>query len=209
HTPLFTALHQFRTEMTDGSTDDQAFKVKSVAAQQNVTLECPREKSLGTSQYMYWIRIIPGHQPEFLGGTMVIDFNDINKTPHFTTKQEPGTFILHIHQTQNNDTGLYYCIRTSWNNMSFLRGVFLEVQAEPASSDQQVKPRDEKVVDLKYFYVNKVVTFVHFLLFLQRDEALLTYSAPTFSRRKVTKSERGNTHSVQKETVYSDVRFHH
>ncbi|XP_029973321.1 uncharacterized protein LOC115407096 [Salarias fasciatus] len=41
----------------------------------------------------------------------------------------------------------------------------------------------------------------------QGDEASLTYSAPTFSRRK--DKERGNTRLAQKETLYSDVRFHH
>uniref|UniRef100_A0A672IR67 Ig-like domain-containing protein n=1 Tax=Salarias fasciatus TaxID=181472 RepID=A0A672IR67_SALFA len=125
------------------TTDDQTFKIKSVAAQQNVTLECPREKSLDTSQYLYWIRIISGHQLEFLGGTYGFDYGEVNQTPHFTTKQEPGTFILHIHQTQINDTGLYYCIRTSWNNMTFLRGVFLEVKGKSSiSSIIQAPPSD-------------------------------------------------------------------
>uniref|UniRef100_A0A672IQL8 Ig-like domain-containing protein n=1 Tax=Salarias fasciatus TaxID=181472 RepID=A0A672IQL8_SALFA len=79
------------------------------AAQENVTLTCPREKRLDDEK-LYWIRIISGHQPEFLGRTFVFDYEEVNQTPHFTTKQGPGTFILHIHQTQISDTGLYYCI---------------------------------------------------------------------------------------------------
>ncbi|XP_029973109.1 uncharacterized protein LOC115406954 [Salarias fasciatus] len=329
---IFCFLLMIRVGCT---TDDQTFKIKSVAAQQNVTLECPREKSLDTSQYLYWIRIISGHQLEFLGGTYGFDYGEVNQTPHFTTKQEPGTFILHIHQTQINDTGLYYCIRTSWNNMTFLRGVFLEVkgpqssissiiQAPPSDavhpgesvslqcsvlSDSEKKTCSEdyrvhwfragshqshpsfiythggkaecgnssqkcfynfskkvNVSDAGTYYCavaacgevmfrngakldkkdsNKrplnhteialcfvcvalaaSVTVSVYLIWTikkrncncgaepassdqQRDEASLTYSAPTFNRRKVTKAERGNTHSAQKETVYTDVRFHH
>uniref|UniRef100_A0A672IR15 Ig-like domain-containing protein n=1 Tax=Salarias fasciatus TaxID=181472 RepID=A0A672IR15_SALFA len=109
------------------STDDQTFETKPVAAQQNVTLECPREKLL-RSDKLYWIRIISGHQPEFLGRTTVLDDEGVHKTPHFTTKQESRTLNLHIHQTQISDTGLYYCIRTNQDFLTFLRGVFLRVE---------------------------------------------------------------------------------
>uniref|UniRef100_A0A672IQH6 Ig-like domain-containing protein n=1 Tax=Salarias fasciatus TaxID=181472 RepID=A0A672IQH6_SALFA len=114
------------------STDDQTFETKSVAAQQHATLECPREKLLNSDK-LYWIRIISGHQPEFLGRTTVLNDEGVHKTPHFTTKQENEIFILYINQTQINDTGLYYCIRTSWNNMIFLRGVFLNVEGPQSS----------------------------------------------------------------------------
>ncbi|XP_029972972.1 uncharacterized protein LOC115406848 isoform X3 [Salarias fasciatus] len=114
------------------STDDQTFETKSVAAQQHATLECPREKLLNSDK-LYWIRIISGHQPELLGRTTVLDDERVHKTPHFTTKQENEIFILHIHQTQINDTGLYYCIRTSWDSITFLRGVFLNVEGPQSS----------------------------------------------------------------------------
>uniref|UniRef100_A0A672INC5 Ig-like domain-containing protein n=1 Tax=Salarias fasciatus TaxID=181472 RepID=A0A672INC5_SALFA len=113
--------------------DDQNFDVKTVAAQENVTLTCPREKRLDDEK-LYWIRIISGHQPEFLGRTFVFDYDEVNQTPHFTTKQGPGTFILHIHQTQISDTGLYYCIRAETFKMIFLRGVFLKVEAPPSDA---------------------------------------------------------------------------
>uniref|UniRef100_A0A672IQG6 Ig-like domain-containing protein n=1 Tax=Salarias fasciatus TaxID=181472 RepID=A0A672IQG6_SALFA len=110
----------------------QNFEMKSVAVQKNVTFSCPRE--FGPEENVFWIRIISGHQPEFLGGTIGYDSTEVNQTPHFTTKQGPGTFILHIDKTQINDTGLYYCIQTRWNNMTFLRGVFLTVQGKVISS---------------------------------------------------------------------------
>ncbi|XP_029958483.1 uncharacterized protein LOC115396646 [Salarias fasciatus] len=112
--------------------DDQKFDVKTVAAQENVTLTCPREKRLDDEK-LYWIRIISGHQPEFLGRTFVFDYEEVNQTPHFTTKQGPGTFILHIHQTQISDTGLYYCIGAETLKMIFLRGVFLKVEGPQSS----------------------------------------------------------------------------
>uniref|UniRef100_A0A672IN79 Ig-like domain-containing protein n=1 Tax=Salarias fasciatus TaxID=181472 RepID=A0A672IN79_SALFA len=105
--------------------------MKSVAAQQNVTLTCPRKS--GHKENLFWIRIISGHQPEFLGGTYGFDYEGVHQTPHFTTKQEPGTFILNIHQSQISDTGLYYCIQTETLQMSFVRRVFLMVKGPQSS----------------------------------------------------------------------------
>ncbi|XP_029973032.1 uncharacterized protein LOC115406848 isoform X8 [Salarias fasciatus] len=112
-------------------TNDQNFEMKSVAAQQNVTLTCPRKS--GHKENLFWIRIISGHQPEFLGGTYGFDYEGVHQTPHFTTKQEPGTFILNIHQSQISDTGLYYCIQTETLQMSFVRRVFLMVKGPQSS----------------------------------------------------------------------------
>uniref|UniRef100_A0A672IN45 Ig-like domain-containing protein n=1 Tax=Salarias fasciatus TaxID=181472 RepID=A0A672IN45_SALFA len=104
------------------------FSVDDRNVKQNVTFTCPR--IFGTKVNMYWIRVVSGKNPEFLGGTIGFNSSEVNQTPHYTTKQGPGTFILHIHQTQINDTGLYYCIHTSWANMSFSKGVFLKVQGK-------------------------------------------------------------------------------
>ncbi|XP_029973157.1 uncharacterized protein LOC115406985 [Salarias fasciatus] len=311
----------------------QNFEIKSVVPQQNVTFTCPR--TLSHQEKVYWIKIISGHQPEFLGGTISYDSSDVNQTPHFTTKQGPGTFILHINQIQINDTGLYYCIHTSWTNMTFLRGVFLIVQGPQSSisgiiqappsaavhpgesvslqcsvlSDSEKKTCSEdyrvhwfragshqshpsfiythgdnaecgnssqkcfynfskkvNVSDAGTYYCavaacgevmfgngtkldikdrnRRTLTNTEIALWIvcialaisvtlsvyliwtikkincksdaepassdqQTDEAVLTYSAPTFSRRKVTKSERGNTHSVQEETIYTHMLVHH
>uniref|UniRef100_A0A672INA2 Ig-like domain-containing protein n=1 Tax=Salarias fasciatus TaxID=181472 RepID=A0A672INA2_SALFA len=95
------------------------FEIKSVVPQQNVTLTCPR--TFTYKENMYWIRIISGHHPEFLGKTIGFDSSEVHQTSRFTTKQGPGTFVLHINQTQMTDTGLYYCIQTSWTNLTFLR----------------------------------------------------------------------------------------
>uniref|UniRef100_A0A672IQC2 Ig-like domain-containing protein n=1 Tax=Salarias fasciatus TaxID=181472 RepID=A0A672IQC2_SALFA len=252
-------------------TTDQNFEMKSVAAQQHVTLTCPRK--IGHKANLFWIRIISGHQPEFLGGTYGFDYEGVHQTRHFTTKQEPGTFILYINQSQISDTGLYYCIRTETLEMTFVRRVFLMVKGESVSlqcsvlsdSENKTCSEDYRVhwfragshqshpsfiythgdnaecgnSSQKCFYnFSKKVSAsdagtyycavaacgeVMFgngakldikvslnVLFSQRDEASLTYAAPTFSKSKVTKENKNkrNTHSAQKDTIYTDVRVH-
>uniref|UniRef100_A0A672IR57 Ig-like domain-containing protein n=1 Tax=Salarias fasciatus TaxID=181472 RepID=A0A672IR57_SALFA len=107
------------------------FEIKSVDVEQNVTFTCPFE--FGYRKNAYWIRIISGHQPEFLGGTTGFESAGVIQVPRFTTKHEPGTFILNINHTEMTDTGLYYCIHTNWGNMTFLRGFFLKVQGPQSS----------------------------------------------------------------------------
>uniref|UniRef100_A0A672IQX8 Ig-like domain-containing protein n=1 Tax=Salarias fasciatus TaxID=181472 RepID=A0A672IQX8_SALFA len=121
-------FHKIFCLFLSGCIDYQNFENKSVAAQEDVTLTCPR--TVGRIEVLFWIRIISGQEPEFLGGTYNFNFSKDIQTPHFTAKQGPGTFILHIHQTQINDTGLYYCIRTQTLNMSFVRVVFLEIRGK-------------------------------------------------------------------------------
>ncbi|XP_029973283.1 uncharacterized protein LOC115407062 [Salarias fasciatus] len=233
-------------------------------------------------EFIFWFRIISGHKPEFLGGTYGFDYEGVHQSPHFTTKQEPGTFILYINQTQISDTGLYYCIRTETLQMTFRRRVFLKIEGPQSAISNiiQARPSDEvlpgesvcfnnffrkvtvsddgtyycavaacgevmfgngaKVEDSNTRALNNTEIALCILCVAlaasltvsicliwkikkknsdsgaeptssdqQREEASLTYSAPTFSKRKVTKEERGNTPSPQKETIYSDVRFHH
>lgn len=94
-----------------------------------MTLTCERL----TSEYeatLYWIRIVSGSWPEFLGGTFTFDYDGVNTTPHITAKQEPGTFILEISQTRLSDTGLYYCIKVDQLDMEFLNATFLKIKGK-------------------------------------------------------------------------------
>uniref|UniRef100_A0A8C5NBZ2 Ig-like domain-containing protein n=1 Tax=Gouania willdenowi TaxID=441366 RepID=A0A8C5NBZ2_GOUWI len=78
---------------------------------------------------LFWIRIISGHFPEFLGGTYLFDNEEIDgKFDHITTKQEPGTFVLRISEAKLNDTGLYYCVKNEWLNWTFVTGHFIKVK---------------------------------------------------------------------------------
>ncbi|XP_029367876.1 uncharacterized protein LOC115049636 [Echeneis naucrates] len=126
-----------------GCTDDQMFQTKTVGVGKGVKLTCPRHKS-DDHVNLFWIRLVLGNLPEFLGGTPSVDYNGVKKTPHFTTKQEPGTFLLHLQETEQSDTGLYYCIKVDDLDMKFLTGTFLRIKgAEPEiTTNFQLPPSD-------------------------------------------------------------------
>ncbi|XP_068571277.1 signal-regulatory protein beta-2-like [Cebidichthys violaceus] len=105
-------------------TDDLIFETKSVG--QDVTLTCPRNTTQGISS-LFWIRLVSGNLPEFFKGKYTFDYDGVNTTPRITTKQGPGTFLLHIHQAKLSDTGVYYCFRVKKLDMTLLKGTFLRI----------------------------------------------------------------------------------
>ncbi|XP_062282219.1 signal-regulatory protein beta-2-like [Scomber scombrus] len=111
--------------------DDQIFVTETVGVGHYVTLTCTRQKSEYEAN-LYWIRLIGGNLPEFMGGTFSFDYDGVNKTPRITTKQQPGKFVLHINKAELSDTGLYYCIKVDGLNMTLLKGTFLRIE-EPES----------------------------------------------------------------------------
>uniref|UniRef100_A0A8C5HH23 Ig-like domain-containing protein n=1 Tax=Gouania willdenowi TaxID=441366 RepID=A0A8C5HH23_GOUWI len=100
----------------------------TVDVKQNVTLTCDRLKP-SPDKKLFWIRIISGHFPEFLGGTYFFDDEEIDGgSNRLTLKQEPGTFVLCISEAKLNDTGLYYCVKNEWLNWTFVTGHFIKVK---------------------------------------------------------------------------------
>uniref|UniRef100_A0A8C3G6C8 Ig-like domain-containing protein n=1 Tax=Cyclopterus lumpus TaxID=8103 RepID=A0A8C3G6C8_CYCLU len=87
-------------------TDDQILETKTVGVGQNVTLTCARDTSL-IRETWFWIRIVSGNLPEFLGGTFHFDYDDSDEPLRIKTKQEPGTFLLHIHEAKLSDHDYY------------------------------------------------------------------------------------------------------
>ncbi|XP_070769860.1 signal-regulatory protein beta-2-like [Enoplosus armatus] len=108
-------------------TDDLIFVTKTVGVGDDVTLSCTRQTSWLSAQ-LFWIRLVSGNLPEFLGGTFTFDYDGVNKTPRITSKQEPGSFVLHINNTKLSDTGVYYCIKVDELKMTFLKGTFLSIK---------------------------------------------------------------------------------
>ncbi|XP_053179649.1 uncharacterized protein LOC128362824 [Scomber japonicus] len=109
--------------------DDKIFVTETVGVGDDVTLTCTRSVTPTTT--LFWIRLVAGNLPEFLGGTYSFNNGGVNKTPHtphITTKQEPGTFVLHINKAELSDTGLYYCINVGELNMTLLKGTFLRIE---------------------------------------------------------------------------------
>ncbi|XP_040903677.1 uncharacterized protein LOC121188157 [Toxotes jaculatrix] len=140
---MLIILHLLLLLRAGRCTDDLIFETKVVDVGDDVNLTCARQGS-DYSTRLYWIRLVSGNLPEFLGGTFSFDYNDVNTTPRITAKQEPGTFLLTISQTERNDTGFYYCINVKGNNMKFLRGTFLRIKGpeREISPVIQVSPSD-------------------------------------------------------------------
>uniref|UniRef100_A0A3Q4HDD1 Ig-like domain-containing protein n=1 Tax=Neolamprologus brichardi TaxID=32507 RepID=A0A3Q4HDD1_NEOBR len=107
--------------------DHQIFDTKNVAVGQNVTLNCSRDHRWLLTN-LFWIRLVSQSFPEVLGSTISHDAPIIENIHHITTKQEPGTFVLHINGAQLSDTAVYYCIKESQRTMTFLKGTFLQVK---------------------------------------------------------------------------------
>ncbi|XP_041653980.1 uncharacterized protein LOC121516659 isoform X2 [Cheilinus undulatus] len=110
-------------------TDDEKTEIKTVHVGDDVKLTCPRKTSaFYSSTMLFWFRQVSGDLPEFLGGAYSYDSDIVNKTPHTTLKQEPGTFVLIINQTQLSDSGLYFCVEQEGFKMTLLKGVFLRMK---------------------------------------------------------------------------------
>ncbi|KAK9518361.1 hypothetical protein VZT92_023670 [Zoarces viviparus] len=104
-------------------TDDLITETKSVG--QDVTLTCVRNTTVKTT--LFWFRLVSGNFPEFFRGTFNFDYDGVNTTPRITTKQGPGTFLLHIHEAKLSDTGVYYCLRVNLLDVILLKGTFLRI----------------------------------------------------------------------------------
>ncbi|XP_058506238.1 uncharacterized protein LOC131472801 [Solea solea] len=116
------------------------FETKTAAVGEDVTLKCDRQSESQVSK-LFWIRLISGNMPEVLGGTHSFDFDEVIQNPHFTLKQEPGVFLLHINETAFNDTGVYYCLSVAKPfTMKFLKGTFLSIKDYDITAVDQVPP---------------------------------------------------------------------
>ncbi|XP_042349202.1 uncharacterized protein LOC121948029 [Plectropomus leopardus] len=129
-------------------TDEQSFLTKTVFVGEDVTLTCSRRAN--SAGYLFWNRVVAGNFPEVLGATYTFDNAVVNKTPHFTTKQEPGTFVLHITKTQLSDAAFYYCqqvveLKTTFliKTLLIVKGPELDITAVTQNiSTDPVRPGD-------------------------------------------------------------------
>ncbi|XP_038132057.1 uncharacterized protein LOC119777302 [Cyprinodon tularosa] len=129
-TPMFEKFLDRVEFQPHDCTEDFKFKVKTVPAGQNVTLTCPRQTATLYQETLYWIRLVSGNWPEFLGATFNFEFDEVSKIPYIETKQDQGEFLLHINEAQQNDTGLYYCIKVRQLDFIFMNGTFLKIKGD-------------------------------------------------------------------------------
>ncbi|XP_015234676.1 PREDICTED: uncharacterized protein LOC107087546 [Cyprinodon variegatus] len=111
-------------------TEDFKFEVKTVPPGQNVTLTCPRQSSVLYQETLYWIRLVSGKWPEFLGATFNFMGDEDSKNRHIQTKQDRGEFLLDVTEAQQNDTGLYYCIKVRQLDFMFMKGTFVKIEGK-------------------------------------------------------------------------------
>lgn len=108
----------------------QNFVTKSVCVGENVTLTCSRQKISMYTGRLFWIKLAAGNFPVVLGATYNFDLKTVNKTPRITTKQGPGTFVLHITKTELSDSAFYYCEQVVELQTTFLNKTFLRVKGK-------------------------------------------------------------------------------
>nr|XP_046261696.1 uncharacterized protein LOC124067944 [Scatophagus argus] len=129
---MFFTFYLLLTLTLGRCTDDVIVEMKTVGVGDDVTLTCTRQKAQDGTTALFWIRVVSGNLPEFLGATYTFDYKGINQTPRITAKQGPGTFLLHIKETKRSDTGLYYCVKVYLRDMKFLNATFLIIKgSEP------------------------------------------------------------------------------
>lgn len=103
--------------------------ITTVAVGENVTFSCKRHSSGGVGS-LFWIRVIPGKMPEILGSTFTFNHPDSDTYSRISTKQEPGSFVLHLAKTRLSDTAFYFCLKTQQYNLTFLNGTFLRIKGK-------------------------------------------------------------------------------
>ncbi|XP_062249547.1 uncharacterized protein LOC133958657 [Platichthys flesus] len=125
------------------STFSQIFETKTADVGDEVKLTCHRQKT-DFGAKLFWIRLVSGNLPEFLGGTYYYDHTGVNKTPQFTVKQEPESFVLYINKAEPSDAGVYYCIQQKNLDLKLLIGTYLKIKGpEPdITAVIQVCPSD-------------------------------------------------------------------
>ena len=93
----------------------------TVGVGKDVSLRCP----LGSSGSLFWISIVSGNLPKFLGKTY-----GLQSDSHITATEERGAFVLRIKKATLSDTAVYYCMKTSQKNLTFFKATNLRVEGK-------------------------------------------------------------------------------
>ncbi|MED6246689.1 hypothetical protein ATANTOWER_021988, partial [Ataeniobius toweri] len=119
---------------------ENKFEIKTVTAGQNVTLTCLRQTSALYRETFYWIRLVSGNWPEFLGATFNFKADDIKgnsgdeceKSP-----EAPSAQKCFYNFPETSDGGTYHCAVAACGQILFGNGVKPNIKA-PSIWSQEV-----------------------------------------------------------------------
>ncbi|XP_028271612.1 uncharacterized protein LOC114442349 isoform X1 [Parambassis ranga] len=128
---------------------NQIFETKTVRVGDDVKLTCPLS-GLGT---FYWFKVVSENVPEILGKTSSLNhFND-----HIHTEKQPGKFILYIKRAEKGDAGVYFCMKTFTQDLTFINRTHLKIKGSgpaltAAPPSDPVRPEDTVTLQCSVFH---------------------------------------------------------
>ncbi|XP_033996949.1 uncharacterized protein LOC117491192 isoform X2 [Trematomus bernacchii] len=172
------------TAFIQGHQSDPVLPGDSVTLQCTVLSESQSKTCPGETR-VYWFRAGSDESHPSVIYTHRNSGDDCENSPEASS---PRKCIYNFSKNiSSSDAGTYYCAVATCGDILFGHGTKLDIEASlslqtnpvPASGDQQRQ---------------------------QIDEDSITYSAPTFTKRKTGRADRKNTKSAEGETIYTDVR---
>uniref|UniRef100_A0A665WDB9 Ig-like domain-containing protein n=1 Tax=Echeneis naucrates TaxID=173247 RepID=A0A665WDB9_ECHNA len=161
----------------------------------SVTLQCSvlfdsEKKTCPGDHSVYWFRAGSDEaHPSFIyahGNNR----DHCKKSPESESTQKCDYFFSK--NVSSSDAGTHYCAVATCGEILFGNGTKLEI--------------DKLEIEGKWRIFLYKCSIGIFLCLISEYEDRLTYSAPTFTRRKAGKVDRRNEKAAEKETVYSGVR---
>uniref|UniRef100_A0A665WE73 Ig-like domain-containing protein n=1 Tax=Echeneis naucrates TaxID=173247 RepID=A0A665WE73_ECHNA len=179
----------------------------------SVTLQCSvlfdsEKKTCPGDHSVYWFRAGSDEaHPSFIyahGNNS----DHCKKSPESESTQKCDYFFSK--NVSSSDAGTHYCAVATCGEILFGNGTKLEIEKLEIEGKWRIFLYNCDNLDVAcslfifYFFKHLIGMFTSNQI--MGDEDRLTYSAPTFTRRKAGKVDRRNEKAVEKETVYSGVR---
>ncbi|XP_064181759.1 CXADR-like membrane protein isoform X2 [Anguilla rostrata] len=159
-------------------------KSQSVQPGDSVTLQCTvRTETCAGEHSVYWFRQGSGESPPGIIYTHGNRSDECQRSSGAVSPSQNCTYNFPKRNLSPSDAGTYYCAVATCGEILFGNGTKLNV--EGAASNNQVSGEN--------------------LMSKQSQEESMNYAALTFTTKKP--KVRRNKREVEKETVYSDMRF--
>ncbi|XP_034064060.1 uncharacterized protein LOC117541086 isoform X2 [Gymnodraco acuticeps] len=204
------------TAIVQGHQSDPVLPGDSVTLQCTVFSESQSRTCPGETR-VYWFRAGSDESHPSLIYSHKNSGDDCENSPEASS---PRKCIYNFSKNVNSsDAGTYYCAVATCGEILFGHGTKLDIEA-PKLWDQQA------IVVLLLLAAAFAISLIVIAFLIhniemktceccnasgdqqrqQREEDSITYSAPTFTKRKTGRADRKNTKSAEGETIYTDVR---